>query len=241
MADTIILKLSGEHIRVDDRLGLVPQGLESIIAGVADLVRHGYRVGVVTGGGNISRGRFAEDRALPEAVADKIGILGTIINAILVATAMDAEGVPAVVYTAVEIPMAGRLYERTAVLNDLASGKVVLFGGGIACRPYSTDVAAALYASELDARYVLKGTNVAGLFDRDPRTHADARHIPTLSHATYLAGRYTVVDPSAVALCLQRNIEIVIYRTQDYPSVLPLLEQARSRRFEGMSLISSAV
>lgn len=240
MSETIILKLSGEHVKVDPRLGLVLTGLEPVLAGIAELRRAGFPVGIVTGGGNISRGRFADDRALPEAVADKIGIMGTIINAVLVATAVEQQGMPAAVYTAVDFPMAGRLYNRAEVMADLAAGKVVLFGGGIACRPYSTDVAAALYASELDGRFVFKGTNVAGIFERDPRADPAAPHVPSITHADYLSRGYTVIDPSAVALCLQRNIELVVYDTRAYPSIMPLLERVKHRRFDGFSLISSA-
>lgn len=240
MSELVILKLSGEHVRVDERLGLVLTALDPVLDGLAELRASGYRIGIVTGGGNISRGRYADDRALPEAVADKIGIIGTLINAVLAASALEERGLPARVVTAVEFPLAGRLYQRAEVLQDLAQGRVVVFGGGIACRPYSTDVAAALYASELDARLVFKGTNVPGLFDRDPRQHADAAPIPVISHAAYLERGYTVIDASAVALCLQRNIEIVIYDTQRYPSILPLMENLKHEAYEGFSVVSSS-
>ena len=225
MYKRIILKLSGETLapescspadashsfnadRVDRAAG--------VIASLADL---GVQVGVVMGGGNIWRGRFTDD--MNPVLADQMGMLATVINALCVQDALHRLGRRATVFTAQEMTRFAELYRADRAMAALADGQIVLLAGGSGNPFFTTDTAAALRAAELGADAVFKGTTVDGVYDSDPRKNPDAKLIRDITYRETIERGLKVMDTSAFQLCLDQRIPVIrIFNMDDLDNVL---------------------
>ena len=226
MFKRIILKLSGETlapetIPADKSASLtfcadrVDRAAEAIVR-LADL---GIQVGVVMGGGNIWRGRFTAE--MNPVLADQMGMLATIINALAVQDALVRLGGRATVLTAQDMPRFARLYTRDAADELLNAGHVVLMAGGSGNPFFTTDTAAALRAAELGADAIFKGTTVNGVYDSDPNKNPNAKFIPDISYQQAIDLGIRVMDPSAFQLCKEQRIpQIRIFNMDDLDNVL---------------------
>jgi uridylate kinase len=208
----ILLKVSGETLAGQKKFGLDPATLANIaqeVKGVTDLK---VQVGIVVGGGNIFRGLEASAQGIERAVADNMGMLATVINAIALQDAMEKAGVPTRVMSAITMNEVAEPYIRRRALRHLEKGRVVVFAAGTGSPYFTTDTAAALRATEIGAQAILKGTKVSGIYDRDPEKDATAKMLPRLSYFDILEKSLRVMDSTAVTMSMEQNIPIIVFK-----------------------------
>jgi uridylate kinase len=208
----IMLKVSGETLAGDKKFGLDPATLKAIareIKGVTDLK---VEVGIVVGGGNIFRGLEASAQGIERAVADNMGMLATVINAIALQDAMEKGGVPTRVMSAITMNEVAEPYIRRRALRHLEKGRVVIFAAGTGSPYFTTDTAAALRATEIGAEAILKGTKVSGIYDRDPEKDPAAKMLPHLTYFDILERSLRVMDSTAVTMSMEQNIPIIVFK-----------------------------
>ncbi len=225
MYNRIILKLSGETLAPEAcspanashcfEASRVDRAAKAI-ASLSDL---GVQVGVVMGGGNIWRGRFTAE--MNPVLADQMGMLATIINALCVQDALQRLGRSATVFTAQEMTRFAELYRADKAVAALERGEIVLLAGGSGNPFFTTDTAAALRAAELKADAVFKGTTVDGVYDSDPRKNPDAKLIPDITYQESIERGLKVMDTAAFQLCLDQHIPVIhIFNMDDLDNIL---------------------
>jgi len=208
----ILLKLSGETLAGDKKFGLDPATLKVIAREIKAVTDLKVEVGVVVGGGNIFRGLEASAQGIERAVADNMGMLATVINAIALQDAMEKGGVPTRVMSAITMNEVAEPYIRRRALRHLEKGRVVVFAAGTGSPYFTTDTAAALRATEIGAHAILKGTKVAGIYDRDPEKDATAKMLPRLTYFDILEKALKVMDSTAVTMSMEQNIPIIVFK-----------------------------
>ncbi|MCS6775468.1 MAG: UMP kinase [Chloroherpetonaceae bacterium] len=219
----ILLKLSGEAFAADHdpaisertqgepRVGLNYRTIRAIATEVVAAHREGAEIAVVIGGGNIIRGERAAEAGMERAAADYMGMLATVINAMALQDALEKQGVPTRVMTAIAMAEVAEPFIRRRAIRHLEKGRVVVLAGGTGNPFFTTDTAAALRASEIRAEVVLKATNVDGIYDRDPRKYPDARRFSRLSYDECIHNNLRVMDQTAFTFCKEYNIPIVVF------------------------------
>ena len=206
------MKLSGEALADKASGECISAANLGYMAGRVKRLRElGVETGIVLGGWNIFRGLAGSGKGVDRTTGDSMGMLATVINALAMRNALEAEGVPAVVMTAVEMPRVAETFVQRKALDCLRAGNVVIFAGGTGNPYFSTDTAAALKACEIGAQALLKATNVDGVYTADPKKNPDAVKYDTLDYATALEKRLKVMDASAFALCMDNSVPIVVF------------------------------
>jgi uridylate kinase len=206
----ILLKLSGESLSGPDGFGIDPLQAENVaqhLQGISDL---GVEIALVIGAGNIWRGSRGLDRGMDRATADYMGMLATVLNALALMDAMERCGIVTRVQTAIEMRDVAEPYIRRRAIRHLEKGRVVIFGGGTGNPYFSTDTAAALRAMEIGADVVIKATKVDGVYDADPMTNPDAVKFDQLSYIETLNRRLEVMDSTAISLCMDNHLPILV-------------------------------
>lgn len=220
----ILLKLSGEILAGDKGFGVDPVKanlLAQEIKSVADL---GLEIGVVIGAGNIIRGEMAAEGGMERVPADYLGMLATIINAITLQDALEKVGCETRTLSAITISQLAEPYIRRRALRHLEKGRIVIIAGGTGNPYFSTDTAAALRATELGADILLKGTKVDGVYDKDPVKHDDAKKYDTLSFQKVIEDGLRVMDLTAVTLCKENNLPIIVFAINNAGSLLTVVQ-----------------
>ena len=220
----ILLKLSGEILAGDKGFGVDPAKanlLAQEIKSVADL---GLEIGVVIGAGNIIRGEMAAEGGMERVPADYLGMLATIINAITLQDALEKVGCETRTLSAITISQLAEPYIRRRALRHLEKGRIVIIAGGTGNPYFSTDTAAALRATELGADIVLKGTKVDGVYDKDPVKHDDAKKYDILSFQKVIEDGLRVMDLTAVTLCKENNLPIIVFAINNAGSLLTVVQ-----------------
>jgi uridylate kinase len=208
-----LVKLSGELLGGQQKTGIDLAALERLageIRGVRERVA-GVQVAVVVGGGNFIRGAAFSKGAVGRVTADTMGMLATVMNAMALQDVLEQAGVPCRLQTSFEIRPAGEPFTRRRAIRHLEQGRVVIFAGGTGNPYFSTDTAAVLRASEIDAAAVLKGTKVDGVYDKDPARHADAVRFESIRLEEALERKLGVMDAAAFALCMEKRIPVIVY------------------------------
>ncbi len=219
MYKRVLLKLSGEALSAPDN-AYNPELLKSLAEEMKEVLAMGVQVGIVVGGGNIIRGKFASQLGLPRVQADKMGMLATLINALAVQGALEINGVPAYVQTAFEAPRAADVADARKAIQHLEAGEVVIFGGGTGNPFFSTDTGAALRASEIQAEVILMAKNgVDGVYTDDPRKNPDARKYDKLTFKEVLDKNLGVIDQTAASMCLENNIKGIVFNMNDIANI----------------------
>lgn len=206
-----LLKLSGEALIGDQGYGIDAKMLQYLADEISDVHGLGVELALVIGGGNIFRGSEAEARGIDRVTADNMGMLATVINGLSLQSALEQAGVVTRVQTAFEMRAVAEPYIRRRALRHLEKGRVVLFAGGTGNPYFTTDTTAALRAAEIDADVVLKATKVDGIYDEDPMTHPEAVRLPRLTYLDTLQRRLKVMDATAVSLCMDNQLPIVVF------------------------------
>ncbi|HEX7619910.1 MAG TPA: UMP kinase [Anaerolineales bacterium] len=215
----ILLKLSGESIAGPNGFGIDPDQAEAIAERVKAVHKLDVEVAIVIGAGNLWRGKQGLDRGMDRATADYMGMLATVMNAMALMDALERTDVFTRVQSAIEMRAVAEPYIRRRAIRHLEKGRVVIFGAGTGNPFFSTDTAAALRAVEIDAGILIKATKVDGVYDADPQKNPSARKFDTLSHIDVLNRRLEVMDSTAISLCMDNNLPILVVNLWD-PSVL---------------------
>lgn len=207
----ILLKLSGEALMGDQSYGIDPTTLQRITDEIASVVQAGVQVAIVVGGGNIFRGVQAAGRGMDRASADYVGMLATVMNALTLQDVLEQSGIPTRVLTAIKMEQVAEPYIRRRAIRHLEKGRVVIFGAGSGNPFFTTDTTAALRAAEIDAQVIFKATKVDGIYDADPKLNPQARRYEKLSYQDVLTQDLKVMDATAIALCKENRIPIVVF------------------------------
>ncbi len=207
----VLLKLSGEMMKGKEAFGLDRASVLFISQEIKSVWDLGVQVGVVIGGGNIFRGSSEAAKDMKRAVADQVGMLATIINALMLQDALEAMGVAVRVMTAFPVQTIAEQHIRRRAIRHMEKGRVVIFGGGTGNPFFTTDSAAALRAAEIEADVLLKGTKVDGVYTADPRKDPKATLLPTCTYQRALQENLKVMDAAAIAVCRDSNMPVVVY------------------------------
>ncbi|MDF1521449.1 MAG: UMP kinase [Trueperaceae bacterium] len=207
----VLLKLSGEFLAGPSGMGVAPDATRALAREIAAALTSGTQLALVVGGGNFWRGA-QHGGDMDPATADYVGMLGTVMNAMALQDALEKQGVDTRVQTAITMQEIAEPYIRRRALRHLEKGRVVIFGGGTGNPFFTTDTTAALRALEMDADLVLMAKNgVDGVYDADPRAHADARRFASLAYMDVLQLGLKVMDATAISLCMGRALPIVVF------------------------------
>jgi uridylate kinase len=207
----ILLKVSGEALLGDRPYGVDPGFCSFIAAQVAAVQALGVEVAIVVGGGNIFRGMAAAAKGMDRATGDYIGMLATAMNALALQDAIEKAGVPTRVMSAIAMNEVAEPYIRRRAQRHLEKGRVVIFAAGTGNPYFTTDTAAALRAVEIGAEVILKATKVDGVYDTDPLKDPAAVRHEHLTYADVLNGRLQVLDATAVSLCMENDLPIIVF------------------------------
>lgn len=206
----VLLKLSGEALAPPRGYGIDPLQAEEIGQKLGAVNQSGVEVAVVIGAGNLWRGRTGLERGMDRATADYMGMLATVMNALALMDAIERAGITVRVQTALEMRAVAEPYIRRRAIRHLEKGRVVIFGGGTGNPFFSTDTAAALRAVEIGADVLIKATKVDGVYDSDPKENPDAVRFERLSYIETLNRRLEVMDSTAVSLCMENDMPILV-------------------------------
>lgn len=211
----IMLKLSGEALGGEGGLGINVSEAEVIASRVKEVHDMGVEVALVIGAGNLWRGKQGLERGMDRATADYMGMLGTVMNALIVMDALERSGVYTRVMSAIEMRAIAEPYIRRRAIRHLEKRRVVIFSAGTGNPYFSTDTAAALRATEIGADVVIKATKVDGVYDSDPKKNPDAKKFEEMTHMDFLSRRLTVMDSTAVTLCMENNLPLLVLNFWD--------------------------
>jgi uridylate kinase len=207
----VLLKLSGEALLGKRQYGVDPDFCAFIAAQVAEVHALGIQIGIVVGGGNIFRGLAAAARGMDRATGDYMGMLATVMNALALQDAMERAGVPTRVMSALAMNEVAEPYIRRRAVRHLEKGRVIILAAGTGNPYFTTDTAAALRAVEIGAEIILKATKVDGVYDADPVTNPGAKRYERLTYSQVLTERLGVLDATAVSLCMDNGLPIVVF------------------------------
>ena len=207
----VLLKLSGEALMGDLGYGIDPKVVAEIAQEIADVVKSGVQTAIVVGGGNIFRGVKASAAGMDRATADYIGMIATVMNAMTLQDALEQIDVPTRVQTAIAMQEVAEPYIRRRAMRHLEKGRVVIFGAGSGNPFFTTDTTAALRAAEIDAEVIFKATKVDGVYDSDPKINSNAHLYQSLTYGHVLTHDLRVMDSTAIALCKENDIPIVVF------------------------------
>jgi uridylate kinase len=210
--ERIILKISGEALSGNDSKGINAEKVQEIASEIKALYETGISLGIIVGAGNIWRGRDAEKNHMEQAKADYMGMLGTILNSLALENALNNIDVPTKVMSMLAVPTVADTYTRRDALELLEKRTVVIFAGGTGNPYFTTDTAAALKATEVNAKLILMAKNgVDGVYSSDPKTNKDAVRFNEMTYDEILANNLKVMDLTAATLCNQNKISMVIF------------------------------
>lgn len=208
----VLLKLSGEALMGNSGFGIDPITVQEIAAEVAEVVESGLQIAIVVGGGNIFRGdKVSKATGMDRATADYIGMIATVMNALTLQDCLERIGVQTRVQTAIAMQEVAEPYIRRRAIRHLEKGRVVIFGAGSGNPFFTTDTTAALRAAEIDAQMLFKATKVDGVYDSDPHLNPGAKRYQSLTYGQVLAEDLRVMDSTAIALCKENKIPILVF------------------------------
>lgn len=207
----VLLKLSGEALMGDLSYGIDPNVVQTIAEEIAEVASREIQMAIVVGGGNIFRGVKAAAAGMDRATGDYIGMIATVMNAMTLQDALEQRGVPTRVQTAIAMQEVAEPYIRRRAIRHLEKNRVVIFGAGSGNPFFTTDTTAALRAAEINAEVVFKATKVDGVYDSDPKINPNAKRFSSLTYSHVLAHDLKVMDSTAIALCKDNKIPIMVF------------------------------
>jgi uridylate kinase len=213
--ELIMLKLSGEALAGPEGFGINAQRAHEIAQRVKNVRDMGVGVGIVIGAGNLWRGKIGLDMGMDQSTADYMGMLGTVMNALALMDALEKLNVETRVQSAIDMRAVAEPYIRRRAIRHLEKGRVVIFGGGTGNPFFSTDTAAALRATEIGADVLIKATKVDGVYDSDPNTNPNAKRFDRISYIEALSLRLAVMDSTAISLCMENKMPILVLNLWD--------------------------
>lgn len=209
--DRILIKLSGEALMGDQGFGIKPEMINYVAGEVAAVHKLGVQVSMVVGGGNIFRGVAGSSAGMDRASADNMGMLATVINSLALCDALEKQGVPTRVQSALPMNQVAEPFIRRKAERHLEKGRAVIFAAGTGNPYFTTDTAAVLRAQELHAQILFKATQVNGVYDKDPALHEDATFIKKISYMEVLERQLRVMDMTAISLAMDNDLPLQIF------------------------------
>jgi uridylate kinase len=206
----ILLKMGGEALADPSGSGIDPLRAKEVAETIAEVHNLGVQVAVVIGAGNLWRGSMGVKLGMEQPTADHMGMLGTVMNALALQDALERQGVETRVQTAIEMRTVAEPYIRLRAIRHLEKGRVVIFGGGTGNPYFTTDTAGALRAMEVGADVLIKATKVDGVYDDDPEINPDAKRFDRLTYIEALNMRLRFMDSTAISLCMENGLPIVV-------------------------------
>jgi uridylate kinase len=207
----VLLKLSGESLMGDKQFGIDPNKINQYAKDIKEAVENGVEIAIVIGGGNIFRGLQAKDSGVDRVSGDYMGMLATVINGIAIQNGLEKAGLITRLVSAIEMKEISEPYIRRRAIRHLEKGRIVIFAAGTGNPYFTTDSAAALRASEINADAVLKGTRVDGIYTADPEKDPNAVKFSKISFAEVMQRKLQVMDMTAFTLCEENNLPIVVF------------------------------
>jgi uridylate kinase len=211
----ILLKLTGESLAGASGSGIDATQAMDIAGRIKEVRTLGVDVAIVIGAGNLWRGKVGQEMGMDQATADYMGMLGTVMNALLLMDALEQQGVVTRVMTAIEMRSVAEPYIRRRAIRHLEKGRVVIFGGGTGNPFFSTDTAAALRATEIGADVLLKATKVDGVYDSDPKKNPNAKKFDEMKYIDLINLRLEVMDNTAITMCMEHKLPIHVLNLWD--------------------------
>ncbi len=222
--DRVLLKLGGESLAAKNGgFGIDQKALNRIAAEVAEAKDMGVQIAIVIGGGNILRGATASSLGMERVTADYMGMLATVINSLALQNALESNGVPTRVLTALEIRQVAEPYVRRRAIRHLEKGRVVIFAAGTGNPYFTTDTAASLRAIEIEAQVIFKATKVDGVYSADPMKDSTATKYTELTYIELLNKGLKVMDSTSVSLCMDNKLPMVIFNVEQKDSIKRVL------------------
>ena len=222
----VVIKIGGEALALPDGTGIDPHRAAKVAQTLAQVQAREVEMGVVIGAGNLWRGRDGLDHGMDRARADHIGMLATVMNALALADALERQGVPTRVQTAIQMREIAEPYIRLRATRHLEKGRVVIFGAGTGNPYFTTDTAAALRAAEIGADLLIKATKVDGVYDDDPKTNPDAQRFEKLTYLEALNMQVRVMDSTAITLCMDNHLPLIVLDLWQENSLVQALDGA---------------
>jgi uridylate kinase len=219
----ILLKLSGEALMGEGQFGIDPDAVSRLAGEIKAAVEDGHALCLVVGGGNIFRGLAGAAKGFDRSTADYIGMLATVMNALAVQNALEKIGVDTRVQSAIPMATVSEPYIRRRAVRHMEKGRVVIFAGGTGNPFFTTDTAAALRAAEMSCDALFKGTSVDGVYDADPKKVSGAKRYESVSFGKVLSDDLKVMDATAVALCRDNNIPIIVFNVREQGNLARVL------------------
>lgn len=216
----ILLKLSGEALSGEQGHGICSEVLRTISQEIKELVEAGVEIAVVIGGGNIHRGLAGATTGMDRTTSDHMGMLATMINSLAVQDSLERMGINTRVLSAIDMQEIAEPYIRRRAVRHLEKKRVVIFGAGTGNPYFTTDTAAALRANEIDAQVIMKATKVDGVYNKDPKKHSDAVKYNKLKFIEVLNQDLKIMDSTAISLCMDNNIDILVFNMFDRGNIL---------------------
>lgn len=220
----VLLKLSGESLMGKKSFGIDPERLKHYAKEIDKVVQMGVEIAVVIGGGNIFRGLQAEDSGIERVQGDYMGMLATVINGMALQSTLESHGVYSRLISAVEMREIAEPYIRRRAIRHLEKGRVVIFSGGTGSPYFTTDSAAALRASEINADVILKGTRVDGIYSSDPELDKNAEKYNKISFANVISQNLRVMDMTAFTMCQENDIPIIVFNINEIDNLKRIAE-----------------
>lgn len=211
----ILLKMSGESLMGDQKFGISAAMLHHYASQIKEVVDEGVQIAIVIGGGNIFRGLQAEKSGIERVQGDYMGMMATVINGMALQSALEGLGVYTRLISAIEMKQIAEPYIRRRAIRHLEKGRVVIFSSGTGSPYFTTDSAAALRASEINADVILKGTRVDGIYSADPEKDPTATRFDQLTFAKVISMGLSVMDMTAFTLCQENNVPIIVFDLND--------------------------
>jgi uridylate kinase len=220
----ILLKISGEAMMGDQSYGVDPATVDYIAREIKDAVSMGVEIAIVIGGGNIFRGVEASVKGIERASADYMGMLATVINALALQNYLEKYGIPTRVQSAIEMKELAEPYIRRKAVRHLEKGRTVVFAAGTGNPYFTTDTAASLRAMEIGADVILKATKVDGIYSSDPMKDPRAKKFSSLTYIDVLKKGLSVMDSTAISLCMDNNLPIVVFNLKGEGNIRRILK-----------------
>ena len=220
----ILLKLSGEVLMGEGQFGIDPDTVARLAEEIRQAVASGHTLCLVVGGGNIFRGLAGAAKGFDRASADYMGMLATVMNALAMQNALEKIGVDTRVQSAIPMATVSEPYIRRRAIRHMEKGRVVIFSAGTGNPFFTTDTAAALRAAEMGCDALFKGTSVDGVYDADPKMVPSAKRYETVAFSKVIADNLKVMDSTAVTLCRDNNIPIVVFNVREQGNLARVLD-----------------
>lgn len=219
----VLLKLSGEALQGSQDSGISSEIIEKISEEILHIHKIGIEIAIVIGGGNIFRGVAGSSKGMDRSTADYMGMLATVINALALQDHLERKGLVTRVQSALEIKQVAEPFIKRRAIRHLEKGRIVIFASGIGNPFFTTDTAATLRALQINADLILKATKVDGVYDKDPLKYSDARRFDELTYMEILKNELKVMDATAISLCMEGNIPIIIFNLFETGSIKKII------------------